>query len=255
MRLVDDQQSRESPWGVLERPLAKLILALGVLAHIGGFVLLSQAFSVETTAPTTSQAFLMALPAETAQAGNLLSDQALLMDDEPLFLPTQWNASTPSAPNFTNPSAVPDPFGALDAAVPGDLPAVFPPPGPTATAPDETVEGALSFWRHFGPFGAGERALEPVSSRAGFVRLEVSGTGDILVEESVETFPGEDWPTVLWSPVTVHLLVSDRTVPTTPLLVDSSGNALIDARLTQWTASFPQRYALVEGYYTVTIGP
>ncbi|MGF1450089.1 MAG: hypothetical protein ACFB20_11815 [Opitutales bacterium] len=239
----------------MERPLARVILIAGLALHLAGFVLLSQAFETPVLPPERPSSFLSALPQAPRDASTLLTDQALLLDDEPLFLPTRWNAATPGSPRFGAPEDIPNPFGALEQVPLGALPQVFPAPGPRPAPPDETVEGALVFWSYFERFGQGERTQQIVPERAGFVRVERSGTAEAVIAEAVAAFPGEDWPDVLWSPVQLHLLVSDRAVPTVPLLVESSGNALVDARLVEWVSGFAQRYGLAPGYYTVTVGP
>ncbi len=255
MRLVDDQKSRTSRWGVLERPLARLILFGGLALHLAGFILLSQTFEGSSAPREAPAPYLSALPQSPGDTSTLLSDQALLLDDEPLFLPTRWNAATPSPPRFGAPGDIPNPFGELEEVAVGELPQVFPAPESRPGAPDETVEGALDFWGFFERFGQGERMQVAVPQRAGFLQIERSGSGEALVSEAVAAFPGEAWPEVLWAPAQLHLLISDPAVPAAPLLVESSGNALIDGRLVEWVATFAERYGLERGYYTVTIGP
>ncbi len=71
-------------------PLLKVALAIGILAHVAGFA----AFRVvDTAAPPElkQQAFIRFQNSTAQDRDRFFEEQAMLLDSEPLFLPTQWN--------------------------------------------------------------------------------------------------------------------------------------------------------------------
>jgi len=251
-------------------PYFRVALLLGLLLHVAGLAL----FRITADPPRPLRfpsVYVTYANAPSQAADNPLSDQALLFDTEPLFLPTQRNfASRSGLMQAVRPPTIVWPAASIvDAPQPkqGDF-------LPEDQGAGRNIKPIAALqpgrWAFLGAFGQDSSHGPKLTARGAFLRVvrldpgastaASAPTGPAVLEE---TWPADKAPKstqelkALWGPASFLLLFTNTGVVGQPLLVDSAGpgldavddelRALLDARFRQ--------YPLPPGTYEATISP
>jgi len=247
----------------LGSPLARLALLLGLAAHLAGFLALSVRTSPPAT-PATPTPFIAYAPGQSFTPDALLGEQAVLLDTEPLFLPTRWNTLRDPLP-ASRVAATLDPFPPAEPRLTlgtGGGGAVF--PGEARAFPGQSTAGdpppeprTLLRRHHWSPLltfgvrpdtGKAAPVLEGPSLRVETLR----GGGESVL---TRTFTGPEGDGGLWEPAVFLLSVGPAGAHGRPLLEKSSGDEELDARLRGHISRAFEGGALKSGYYRITVSP
>lgn len=186
---------------------------------------------------------------------SIQSDQAMLEDSAPLFLPTQFNASIPSTVteggDIINISVFdPELLGDGSSFLVGgpELPFITP------TSLD------ISKWldKPFSTFGLGRQQPMDVNgtSLQGKLVISLVGKADEGKSFFLELAPSYDtYKTVLWSPVEFFCSVEKKTAVGWPLQTKSSGIPELDFVLASFARKKISDGGLSTGYYRITAYP
>lgn len=233
------------------------IAAALLLLHIPAFML------VKVAAPIPKQqqpppAFIQFQDFTEDSRERLLEDQALLLDSEPLFLPTQWNYASQARGNVPLPSLAGAPFtpypeqlhlGHID----------FFPETTRPTIPDvsEAILQVATVQDHlFSGFGSAELLPRPLGERQAFLRFHKLDESAFVIERILRTESEPEAITEeLWQPVQllIHIGIAGPLGP--PMLLHSSGNPDIDQYILHHVVQPESTRDLPQGYYRITAGP
>ncbi len=181
----------------------------------------------------------------------LWAEQALLLDAEPLFVPSPWNAASrlDEIARLRDETEIFPSFEPRLRAREG----LWAPPA-EAESPDlNSLHRAPDPLRAFGRGGA--TAVNP--PRAPAITLEIRAlAGSRAQFPSDITFdPGAvSPPDALWNPLEFLLVIDPATGTGMPLRLNSSGSATWDRAVTEALAAHPAVTRLPEGYFRVLVG-
>lgn len=208
-----------------------------------------------TSAPEARVVWAGASPMGT---GSLLSEQLLLFDNAPLFLPTEWNSAT--AENVTATGRAPgEIFEAYEPRL--SMPAAQSPamlellPEGVASA----REGVQRFdWNLFSAFGQVDKPAVVLEDRLAAIEVRSLETRKLVLEVPVprSTAPeAGSWPD--WTPFEMLAAVESAGVQAPPLVVQrGSGSGVVDAFFRSFVLRDLQLDLRLEpGYYRITVGP
>ncbi|MGE9293529.1 MAG: hypothetical protein ACQKBW_07950 [Puniceicoccales bacterium] len=232
--------------------LARLAILSGVLVHLAGFMI----FHVVTEPdiePTLPEPFVSV--ASTSQAVEELVVLAALSDSEPLFLPTQWNATVMANPMARDQMSA-TPFDTFPPEITLGLDAFKQHGNGATTLPERPgeallLEPALTF----STFGS-DRSPAQSSQHAG-PRLELYDflNGNQLSSFAVQEDILSEMPSISWRYAEFQILVDNTGQLGEPLLITSSDNEAVDRALARYLLTRLSKEALKPGYYRVVIGP
>jgi hypothetical protein len=222
-------------------------MTVGVLLHVAFFWTLTIPLS-DPRPPDPPEAGIVLTEAGPSAFGQLVADQATLLDSAPLFLPTRWNfasridqpAEDPAQLLWTGDALVADLGNEPPLEGPADLLAARLWPVPT--------EG----------LGTRDRTRQPLPARAVHLRIRSLADGSIRERSlSADAVPENltALQATLWSPATflVTRAADGSRIP--PLLVTSTQSDPVDAALRTWLAGGRALSELPAGSYEVVIGP
>ncbi len=228
-----------------------------VSVHAGAFMLLSVP-GPELADGTEPKSRVAWVGEDPLSGESVLGEQLLLLDNAPLFLPTEWNSS--SAENL---ATVGRPPGEIFSMYEPRL-TLAPTRGPASLAllpeGESSPAGALARlnWNYLEAFGRFDRAPVPLESR--LARLEVlsAGEGELAAVFILPLSAAQDadaWPD--WAPFELLVAVEATGVQAPPLvLAPGSGSERVDdffRNLARRDLQLDLR--LSPGYYTVIVGP
>ncbi|MGJ3243227.1 MAG: hypothetical protein ACFE0O_09770 [Opitutales bacterium] len=234
-----------------------LLMVTGVLLHAGFFWVLTIPIP-EPLRPAGTEAGIVVLDAGPSALGQLVSDQATLLDSAPLFLPTRWNFASridrPAAFAETSPLFGGDPAQVLWS--PGALVAGL---GETDPVEQPTELLAARLWPvPTAGLGTRDRPRQALPARIAQVRIRSLETGalserPVMPDEAPASL--RSLPDSLWSPATFLLTVPAAGSRIPPLLVSSTRSDAVDAALRRWLGSGDALPDLPAGSYEIVIGP
>ena len=186
---------------------------------------------------------------------SIQSDQAMLEDSTPLFLPTKFNASIPptvaEGGEIINISTFdPELLGADSSFLVGG------PEPPFSNPPSKDISKWLD--KPFSTFGRGRQPAMDVNGTAAQGEIVITLVGS---ETENKSFPLElppiydNYKTVLWSPVEFFCSVEKQTALGLPLLTRSSGIRELDIVLASFAREKISEGSLGTGYYRITAYP
>jgi hypothetical protein len=209
--------------------------------------------SIATASPGAPEIGLARLDGQAAD--QILSEEALMRDPAPLFLPSPWSASADVLP----PEAWREPGTTFRSFEPKLL---FPESDLSLSlqvggAAPTRAAGVFALDRSRGLFvGFGETGETPpaVAERAAFVEVVAATDGQRLLAEALsDARPPGDAP---WQPMEILLAVDRRGAVRPPILVESSGVAAVDGYFQDYILNVLHLGERLEpGFYRVGIGP
>lgn len=243
----------EGPW----LGLAAVIAA----AFVGVLVLAVRFVSLPTLAPVKPappQAGGIGIaPADGARASALLKEQALL-DPDPLFLPTEFNASQLRLPALIRrePGATFQPVSAKYTYTYAAAEIGFP---EAVTVPTQPVD-ALTYGRLQNPYevlGRFARQESPLPPRLAVIEVVHAKTGRIILSAPLSA---PDAPAQLatadWRPLELLAAVDATGLIGLPVLARGSGVDVIDTFFRSYLAKqFHLGERLPPGFYALRVGP
>lgn len=237
--------------------LFKVALAIGILAHLAGFA----AFRVVDTVTPVSvrqQAFIR-FENLTAQDGDrFFEEQAMLLDSEPLFLPTQWNYAARVRTEAPQPSPTQLPFEPFSETIRlrqvdffGDHPIEAPVNTP------QLIANIISDRRDvLSSVNISSSSAAPLTNRLAFIRFQRIGGEEIIVERVIRSAGDAITPLgQLWEPVELLMQIDAGGRMDKPVMVSTSGSEETDARILEWVVAPENIRGVPPGYYRVTAGP
>lgn len=240
--------------GVRRRNRWAAAVVVAVVVHASGFLVLD-----------VSSGRQEAQPGERSGArwlGELMADNIELINPEPLFLPTHWNAS--STVNLDAELDAPDTiFGLVEPEL--SVPPGRSPPG-LVVIPEGVRTAGVAIRRfarpYFSAFGRVDREREVLPRRAGLLEVQVAATGEVVLRREVSVAEavaaGADpraWP--LWEPFELLLAVESTGALGVPLVpAPGSGAEAVDQFFrSSLRALLRPELVLPAGYYRVVVGP
>ena len=241
--------------------LYALLLALALNTVFFGLFRITAPPSVPVKFPP---AYVRYLGSSNATTDAVLNEQALLLDSEPLFLPTSWNFA--SRPFVARPLR-PQPFA--------DFPAqVQPPTENQFRLPTDTSAGNISpiaalrpgQWIFLSALGQAANPAAKLPERGALLRVTRLDSGSPSTGAATPVVLDETWPVAaapkstqnlpaLPGPATFLLLFSYTGSVGEPLLVNSSGIFAVDDDLRERLDAWFHRHPLPPGTYQAVVGP
>ncbi len=229
-----------------------IVVAIGVGAHVLFFWIASVPLGSGPSEIVSEPWIAWAGEPQEAESA-LVRDQVVLLDAEPLFVPTRWNSA--SALNEIARlrdetelfAAFPPRVGAVD-QIWRPAPVVAP---DTSLVPAED-ETTLNTFSSIGREAVAVNVLEPRP-----VLMEVTAFG-AEGEEPFQSRVGpadRPAPANLWTPVEFLLVVDSRTGGGVPLRLNSSGDTGWDQAIARVLLQNPELKRLSSGYYRIIVGP
>lgn len=237
------------PW-----PLLGLLAALGLLVHLGGFVLV-QLVPVKEAAQPYPEAFLQLATSQDGHTQSLLAEYAWLHDSEPLLLPTRWSASVTGALPRQVSGSGPG-FGQYGPRLQEPHPpeGILPQSAPAIERPSDLLSLRPS-WLH-GVFQATDRQRNALPARLAQWEIRSSGSpqrlraGIIPPPEASDAALPDFWP-----PATFLARAYASGLPLRLSLWQSSGNSELDEHLRQRLLNTAEFLRLEPGEYFISAGP
>lgn len=238
-------------------PLLKVALAIGILAHVAGFA----AFRVvDTAAPPElkQQAFIRFQNSTAQDRDRFFEEQAMLLDSEPLFLPTQWNYAARVRTETPQLAPPPPPFGPFAETIRlrrvdffGDRPIESAVNSPQLIANILSNRADLLSSLYFP-----STPSVPLTERTAFLRFNRIGSQPLVIERIVrlDSEPGVTNGR-LWEPAELLLQVDSAGRLGDPVIVATSGSEEKDAEIVEWVTAPESIRNLPPGYYRVVAGP
>lgn len=233
-------------------PVARWALVLGVLVHLAGF------FAFSIAIPPDEPAFpgppLIYYADSGAPVDPLLAEQAALLDFEPLFLPTPYNAPV----RLGGASGVErvEPFPALRPDLlltRTEFPRLEGELAPPVTTPADVL--AQDRGSGFSAFGLSEGVVEPLPARAGCIEVYQPGRPEPLRVEPLDEDLAQEAFESLGGVMEWRLAIGRSGVVGRPLLVRGSGVEAADEVVAGHLAREAPAWGLPAGYYRVVVGP
>lgn len=237
--------------------LLKVALVVGILAHLAGFA----AFRVvDTATPTVTrqEAFVRFDNLTSQNRDRFFEEQAMLLDSEPLFLPTQWNYA--ARVRTETPRILPQslPFEPFSETIRlrrvdffGDRPVETPINSPRLIADIIRDRGDVLASVTVSP-----EPETPLSERIAFLRFQRIGGGELVIERIVRR-EGETLPVYeqLWQPVELLIQIDAGGKVDQPVMISTSGSEEQDGRILEWLVDPETIRGVPSGYYRVVAGP
>lgn len=224
-----------------------------------GIAILSMAlvlplFRVPAPEPTSAEGTAPARVTMAPESDPALTEEAMLRDPTPLFLPTRWNATENALPSGARPE-------------PGTSFRDFPPAWRFAGAELElrlplpvevpaSPAGVLTVDKSRAPlngFGLADREITPLAPRGAFVRVSSAAGGQVVLARPLDASPPGE---AVWQPLEFLIAVEPAGLVRPPVLTESSRVAAVDGYFQDYLAkSFHVGARLPPGFYRVSIGP
>lgn len=231
---------------------SRWLLAVGLaVAIVAGGLTLYRAPEPRIESGRTERA-----PAVTVapESDPLATEEAMLRDPTPLFLPTRWNASENALPA----AARPQPGSAFQDFAPAwkftesELRLHLP---PAVTAPTRLAD-AITADRAEQPLigvGRSDREVVPLPVRGAYVRVSSAADGQVVLARSVDAKPpGEP----VWQPLEFLVAVDRAGLIRPAVLIESSRVLAVDGFFQEYLSQgFHLGERLPPGFYRVSIGP
>lgn len=231
---------------------SRWLLAVGLAGAIvaGGLTLFRAPKPRTETGPSERAPAVTVAP----ESDPLLTEEAMLRDPTPLFLPTRWNASENALPA----AARPQPGSAFHDFAPAwkftesELRLRLP---PVVTVPARLAD-AITADRADRPLiglGRSDHAVAPLPARGAFIRVSSAVDGQVVLARAVEAKPpGEP----VWQPLE-FLVAIDRVGLIRPAVLTESSRVLaVDGFFQEYLGQgFHLGERLPPGFYRVSIGP
>lgn len=227
-------------------------LAFALAVHVAG-LLFFQVGKEDSALEDIDRSFV-SLPSSMEADGDLLREQAYLLDSTPLFLPTSWNAaSSPAVEGLER--------------RPGDLFDSFPVRlsyaetdfgfgAISSVEPGSTLENLAEFPdRSHVTFGRAEVSAPDLASRFALVEVVGPSGGEPVLtlplpEEGAPEAEGQ-----LWKPAEFLIQVTPVGLTGEPVLLEGSGVEAVDEFLLESIEDLTHEQMLEPGYYRVLAGP
>ncbi len=199
--------------------------------------------------------------ARPTEADVVLKDEALIRDLRPLFLPTEFNATLPEPRREPGRSILDDEklrsdFSDSELGLSRDLPPVATLNGKSAhkargtdlLAAGEVGVGLVGF-------GRGNRAVEPLEPRGGFVEVVAVSSGRTVLAESLPVAFGPVGGKA-WEPMELFAAVDTAGLASPLVVTEGSRVEEIDAHFRKVLAqTFRIGERLPPGFYRIVVGP
>lgn len=244
--------------GTIDRKLFKLnkLTLISCIISIMGFALFFLIFSLPEMSINDTKVFNKPFVSfhnlKQSNQEQVLSDQALIFDSEPIFLPSDWNSSPKildkeeDEPLFKN-------FAPHIALY--DYKTLF-------TGIDQGLSSLSSIdilnSRFINPFnGIGQQSVDfsPLKIRTAFVSIKSLNDFEIVQSYEIDEKPDFEISAELWTPIE-FLLIVDESGPITPLLItEGSGIEEIDNFFKSYVSKQPKLNSLSAGYYEISVSP
>jgi hypothetical protein len=232
---------------------ARLRWALsGALATFLAF-LLAMLFRVPSVPPPE---FPKSLPAKgvtlVREGDRVVTDESILLDPTPLFLPTKWNSTQRDLPRREAVGR----FQGYDTPkftfAENELKLRLPPPIKVPASVAEAVAEDIRASPLVG-FGRKDSTIEPPPPRGGFVEIVETRTGRKVLAQSISTGPSG---TAAWQPMEYLARIDAAGLVGRPVVTSRSGVDEVDAFFANYlvrTLRIGER--LEPGFYRISIGP
>lgn len=249
----------------MKLPLEGRWLGLAVVVALGffGALLLAVRFvnlptpprPPEKPAPPRSGIGIASISGE---AGSALWSEQSLIDPDPLFLPTSYNASQPPLPSSMRrePGAIFQSLAPKYVYAEDSAPVEFP---DVVRLPDAPVQ-SLTYGSAQDPYdvlGRFNRTETPLPPRLAVVEIIEMKTGRLLMSVPLNPLEASaQIRTADWRPMELLAAVDTTGLLGRPLLTQGSGVEAIDAFFRQFLATdFHLGERLAPGFYTLRVGP
>lgn len=233
-------------------PIAVWAVLLGVLVHLAGFF----AFSIDI--PPNNQVTVpppdLIYTSGDGPLNELIQEQSALLDFEPLFLPTEHNASVylemSDLVERTEPfSRLPprllvseENFQSPQRAMPAPL-----------EQPEEMLERDTA--GSFGAFGQLSSTQEALNPRSGSIEIYRDGAIQPIAIEQLQISVVEEAVNNLSGILEWRVAVGEIGLVGQPLLIRGSGLESVDAAAATFLLEAAPQWGLTPGYYRVVMGP
>ena len=244
-----------------------LWLAVAIAAVFAGALVLAVRFISLPTPPAATSATNntverrvrgIGLAPMDGRAGSELQREQALLDPDPLFLPTEFNASQPRLPEIIRrePGASFQPVAAKYAFSYAEAPIAFP---EVVTVPPRPVD-SLTYGHEQNPYevlGRFAREESPLPARLAIIEVVQASTGRVVLSTPLTT---ADAPpqvvTADWPPLELLAAVDVTGLIGTPVLTRKSGIEAVDKFFRSYLAKqFHLGERLPPGLYMLRVGP
>lgn len=234
-------------------PLFALIVVIGLLVHYGLFFLASVPIG-KGPAEVASTAWIGWDGAETPGGGPIVQEKSLLLDAEPLFVPTIWNSAS-ALDDIARLQDETELFAPFPVRL-GDRNAIWEPSAPPST--EELLAERLRRGeeRPFRLLGKAVTVPGPATpARVPMVEILNLATGKVEGRDERLEIEGVSIPENLWSPLEFLFVVDMATGAGRPLRLNSSGFPDWDEAVARALVRHRALALLPSGYFRLTVGP
>jgi hypothetical protein len=232
-----------------------IVIVLGLVVHALLFFLISVPIG-EGPREVREDAWIGWDGEHSPELSPMRTEQALLLDAEPLFVPTPWNSASAldEIARLRDETELFPPFPPRL----GTSAALWTPPSPPRAAEllDERLASAVTS-SPFRLLGRGEeRAPTPATPTSpALLEIFALASGEAVGSPLPFQAQGEPPPATLWNPLEFLVVVDTATGGGLPLRLNSSGSPAWDQAVSTALRQHPLLGTLPHGYFRVVIGP